>query len=432
MKDVGGCLTRWTVFLQQFNFTIKYKPGKQHGNVDGLSRTPVSDDTLVTSITCLGDLKTIQEAQQSDERILKIIIAVKSGDSSQHYKRYFWKEGLLYRSYKDPRHSPEISQLVIPSSWSNTICKILHDEAGHLGYRKTMEKVKQRYYWPRYEQDVFHWIKECQECQRRNHPPCKSKAPLGTIKAQYPFEFVSWDIMGPLPISSRGYKYILVITDIFSKCVEAFPIRATVSETLANVLVKEVIYCYGVPRYIHSDQGANLCSDVIKSLSSLLGFTLSHTSAYHPQWNGQVERFNRTLEAMLSKVVKENQRDWDTLIPPLLFAYRTAIHEATHYSLFQINFGRSPVLPIDVILGRPIDSTSVLQMPQYVENVHSKLNKAFRDVRHQTTLAHQRNKKRYDKKASEPSLKVGDCVWLLNPAINKEICFHLERPIYSR
>ena len=116
---------------------------------------------------------------------------------------------------------------------------------------------------------------------------------------------ISWDRFPSVAADTSIY----LLSQIFSV--------TTDSETLANVLVKEVMYLYGVPRYIHSDQGANLCIDVIKSLSSLLGFKLSHTSAYHPQGNGQVGRFNKTLEAMLSNVVKEHQHayDWDTHIP---------------------------------------------------------------------------------------------------------------------
>ena len=131
---------------------------------------------------------------------------------------------------------------------------------------------------------------------------------MGTIIAHYPFERISWDIMGPLPASSKGHKYILVITDMFSKWVEAFPLRVTDSETLAKVLVDEIVYRYGVPLYLHSDQGSNFNSEVITSLCKQLGIERTRTTAYHPQANGQVERFNHTLESMLSKVINDNQR----------------------------------------------------------------------------------------------------------------------------
>ena len=104
----------------------------------------------------------------------------------------------------------------------------------------------------------------------------------------------------------------MVVTDLFTKWVEAFPLRSTESTTLATVLVDEIV-CRGVPTNIKSDQGANFTSAVIQHLCSLLGIGLTQTTAYHPQGNGQVEKFSRTLEAMLAKVVQTNQRDWDIL-----------------------------------------------------------------------------------------------------------------------
>ena len=147
-------------------------------------------------------------------------------------------------------------------------------------------------------------------------------------------------------MSSRGYRYILIVTDVFTKWVEAFPLRDMVATTLAKILVDEIICRYGVPKSIHSDQGANFCSEVIQAVCKLLKIDKTRTSAYHPMGNGQVERFNRTVEAMLSKVVKDNQRDWDCHLQKALFAYRTA------FTPYHLNFGRSPNLPVDILLGR--------------------------------------------------------------------------------
>ena len=126
---------------------------------------------------------------------------------------------------------------------------------------------------------------------------------METIQVNYPFEKISWDLMGPLPVTNSGNKYILMITDLFTKWVEAFPLKETSSVTLARVMVDEVICRFGVPNSIHSDQGANFCSEVINAMCKMLNIECTQTSAYHPQGNGQVERFNRTIEAMLSKVV---------------------------------------------------------------------------------------------------------------------------------
>ena len=170
-------------------------------------------------------------------------------------------------------------------------------------------------------------------------------------------------ITGPLPTTIRGHKYILVVTDLFTKWVEAYPLQATDSETLANVFVKEIVCRYGVPTVLHSDQGANLTSSLITNMCNILGINRTRTTAYHPQGNGKVERFNRTLKTMLSKVVAENQADWDTHLPILLMAYRTAIHGSTGFTPFHILFGRSPKLPVDTILqGMNLARTLIISL----------------------------------------------------------------------
>jgi len=91
--------------------------------------------------------------------------------------------------------------VVVPASLRNTILQQVHDQLGHLGIKKTFDHVRT---WPGYEQDVKCWVKQCDQCQRRNPPHSTPVAPLGTIQASYPFEKISWDIMGPLPTSSQG------------------------------------------------------------------------------------------------------------------------------------------------------------------------------------------------------------------------------------
>ena len=100
---------------------------------------------------------------------------------------------------------------------------------------------------------------------------------------------------------------------------------------------------YGVPQQLHSDQGSNLNAEVNQKLCQLLGIERTRTTAYHPQGNGQVERFNRTVEAMLAKMVGDHHSDWDKHLQKALFAHRTSLHESTGYSPYFVNFGRSPV-----------------------------------------------------------------------------------------
>ena len=170
------------------------------------------------------------------------------------------------------------------------------------------------------------------------------------------------DIMGSLPTTFRGKKYILVITDIFCKWVEAFSLCSTNTETLASLLLNEVVYHQGVPSTLHSDKGANLTSYVVSSLSKCLGIKHTQTTAYHPQVNRQVERINRTFEAMLSKLVNENQKDWDLHIPKVLYAYRTALHEL-----------------VDLLFCR-MEEEIEKDIPQFVQNATWTLKHIYEDI----------------------------------------------------
>ena len=209
--------------------------------------------------------------------------------------------------------TPAITQTLVPTDLRPTVLQQLHNCAGHLGIKKTLERVKEIYYWPGYEGDTEKCVRECKECQQRNPPNPTPQTPLHTIEAAYPFQKLSIDIMVPLPKTSQGHKYILVVTDLFSKWIEAFPLATTDSETIAEILVNEAVCHNGVPATLHSDQAPNLCSQTVSSLCHILGIDKTRTNAYHPQGNAQVERFNRTLEAILSKRFKAANRTGTTI-----------------------------------------------------------------------------------------------------------------------
>ena len=204
---------------------------------------------------------------------------------------------------------------------------------------------------------------------------------------------------------------------------EAYPLQATDSETLANVFVKEIVCRYGVPTVLHSDQGANLTSSLITNMCNILGINRTRTTAYHPQGNG---RFNRTLKTMLSTVVAENQADWDTHLPILLMAYRTAIHGNTGFTPFHILFGRSPKLPVDTILQGPAEDEPG-SYPHYITDL-KKVHHTFRQVRESSTQAHVKQKMQYDKKTHEFHLRIGELVYLHTPAVKQGLSRKLCSP----
>jgi transposase InsO family protein len=143
----------------------------------------------------------------------------------------------------------------------------------------------------------------------------------------YPMDRIATDILGEFPLTDTGNRYILVVSDCFSKWTEAFPMPNMEAQTVAKLIVEEVICRFGVPASIHFDQGRQyenlLFSDVCKHLQ----IRKTRTTTYHPQSDGMVERFNKTLVTMMSSYVDENYRDWDESITFVMMAYRSlSIH----------------------------------------------------------------------------------------------------------
>jgi hypothetical protein len=246
-KDVGGRITRWLLFLQQFDYSITYRPGKSNANADALSRIPV-----VATMDCLTPSYTheqLQELQLQDASLKPVIEALQNGnelnsDTSPGLRRAYLYNNILHRKYQDCVTKTVHNQFIVPQTLRRVIFDHNHGHSGHLGILKTLQKIRERCYWPGYERDITEWIRSCELCQKRKAPQPTPVTPLGTIAASYPFERVSWDIMGPLTMSDRGNQYILVVMDIFSKWVEAFPLQSTTADTLATVLVNQIVCRY--------------------------------------------------------------------------------------------------------------------------------------------------------------------------------------------
>ena len=146
---------------------------------------------------------------------------------------------------------------------------------------------------------------------------------------------------------------MVVFIDYLTKWVEAFPTKDQTALTIAKLLVEQVISRHGVPRELLSDRGAAFLSSLLKDISKIMGLRKVNTTAYHPQGDGLVERFNRTLADMLSKTVEKSGRDWDECLPYVLFAYRSSMQESTRESPFHLLYGRDPCLPSEHSLSGP-------------------------------------------------------------------------------
>ena len=208
---------------------------------------------------------------------------------------YFRREGIMYRRWV-PRGREEeaaVEQIILPRQCRRTVLQIAHTIplGGHLGKKKTAERIMRRFYWPTLFREVADFCRSCQECQKSSHRrvPRSPMIPLPVITE--PFERIAMDIVGPLPHSRAGHRYILVVCDYATRYPEAVPMRSIDTEHVAEELVL-MFARVGLPREILTDQGANFTSELLAEIYRLLHIDSLRTSPYHPQTDGMVERFN--------------------------------------------------------------------------------------------------------------------------------------------
>ena len=220
--------------------------------------------------------------------------------------------------------------------------------AGHLGRKKTTDRIMQRFYWPGMFRDVEDHCRTCPACQKSSTRR-PAKAPLLSLPImEEPFQRRAMDIVGPLPRSSSRKRYILVICDYATRYPEAIALRTIDAGTVAQEL-SGFFSQVGIPAEILTNQGTNFTSQLLTKVYQLLGIKPIRTTPYHPQTDRLVERFNSTLKLMLRKAVNEEGKDWDCLLPYLLFAYCEVPQASTGFSPFELVYGRHVRGPLDVL-----------------------------------------------------------------------------------
>ena len=335
--------------------------------------------------------------------------------------KYLWsrwtnlkkRSGLWY--YKWELAEGEMQWKVwIPKSLRPRILKEHHDNrmACHFGIERTLAKLKNSpYFWPKLRTEVEDWCNKCDICFKIKPTNKKQKAPMKMYGVGEAMERVAVDILGPLPTSRKGNRFIIVIADYFTKWVEAYPVPNHTAEMVAETIVTNFFTRFGLPVTIHSDQGRDFESKLFQQMCELLGIEKTRTTPRNPQSDGMVERINRTLETMLREKVSENQLDWDDHVAISCAAYRAVPHEATRKT------------PNRMMLGRELPMPSHLQVPVpqeepsgcvYVQKLENRKQESHQDARKHLKRNRQHAKKHYDRTAHEPKFEENQWVWLFN------------------
>ncbi|GBM90897.1 Retrovirus-related Pol polyprotein from transposon 412 [Araneus ventricosus] len=200
-------------------------------------------------------------------------------------------DGVLYRKWESDDGSSCRWQLILPKHRIQEVLRETHDSAsgGHFGVMKALSKTRERFYWDRLRDDVEKWCRECHACGARKGPKTRTKGRLQRYNVGTTFERMALDILGPLPVTTKGNRYLLVLMDYFTKWPEAIPITDQEASTVAEELVRARISRYGVPMILHSDRGTNFNSALFTELCKLFGILKTRTTALHPESDGMVE-----------------------------------------------------------------------------------------------------------------------------------------------
>ena len=328
------------------------------------------------------------------------------------------RDGLLKRRFESADGTTVRWQIVWPQVLIEDFMKIAHGRmtGGHLGRHRTALSIQSRAYWPTWSSDLDDFMKRCETCARFHRGALRRQASMKISLAGEPWEKVSVDITGPHPRSSTGKKYILTIVDHFSKWAEAIPLSSHTAPVVAQALMTHVFSRFGAPLQLLTDRGAEFESELFAELMRWMGIDKLRSTAYKPSTNGVVERFHRTLNSLLAKVINESHRDWDQRLPQVLAAYRASPHASTGYSPNRLFLGREAKMPLDLLMGLPANESSAnLPVNDFVRQMKSQTERCYEIARNHLRVAAERRKATYDVRVKKTEFEIGDWVWYWYP-----------------
>ena len=314
-------------------------------------------------------------------------------------------------------------RLCIPSTERRRLLKQYHEQYAHCGISRMYDKLCERVWWPRMLRDIVDYIRRCELCQ-------KSKGNVNKIFPRpmdlptRPWSHVHFDHVGPLVTTQNGRCYILTIVDRFTRYAEAFAVVDITTEETAQILVNHIICRYGIPDVVGSDRGPVMVGLVLNQVFKMLGIKRVKTAAHHPQSNGVVEIFNKTLKSTLRIWSQENQKDWDELLPFAVFAYNTSFHSLLRETPYYLNHGiQARDITDDISESDYYNNASI---HGYAKALVDRLLTTHHRVRE---LLEQNNEKREKKMLEEKPIGfcVGDNVLLYDPTTPRGVSRKLVR-----
>jgi RNase H-like domain found in reverse transcriptase/Integrase zinc binding domain/Chromo (CHRromatin Organisation MOdifier) domain/Integrase core domain/Reverse transcriptase (RNA-dependent DNA polymerase) len=432
-----GRIYRWVLFLQDFRLCVDHVRGELNGFADALSRcrahgelSEAMQDAERVLLHHLGEEKKDEHCEMAEEqKACPEVIAIRHWLANgtlptgwerkkersemlkavlgKHMDRFSEEGDILWISGREG----ESRRLVVPISARRDLLRLKHDSVmgGHLGAPKTLELLKPRYWWPRMGEDIREYVQSCPDCQRvKGNWKVPGDLSPGPITA--PFEHIHIDLMGPLPETVSGNKYIMSVVDRSTKRVDLLAIPNKEARTIAWELVSRIICWYGsCPSSIQTDQGTEFVNQVVRNVTNLLGINHVRGAAYHPQTNGMVERMNLPVQRILATFGGIAQNIWDQYLPFAMFAINNSVSASTGETPNYLVFGRRGFDPADQVFGLTQPQLQALSSEKWLR----RLEEARRIAAQHQEISQQTMKERFDKDKEKHSYGLGDRVWVL-------------------
>jgi len=443
VKDPPQRLARWVMSLMDYDLTFIHRKGKDNIVADALSRLKrkgevtdepeedkdVEGDVVVINAVALeGDVtqaaldetfnKEIKEwrsCQEEEEQYGAMIKWLEDGirphdeDTwewiSMHEDRYVIQDGLLkYVEVVSRGKSCTVNTMVVvPRSKVFGLIAKCHESpliGAHQGTKRLYPKIRERFWWPRMYTDIEEQVASCTICMSVGKATAKKSKIGGHGVGGNPFEYIAMDLLS-LPVSYLGNKYAMVVMDYHSRYAMVAPLKTKEASEVAQTLLEKVIMVYGPPQKLLTDNGGEFKNKIMQQLCQSLKIKKKFTSPYNPQADGMVERFNRTLVRMLACYIEPNQRNWDLVLPMMVYAYNTTSCSAHGLSPFEIVFGRKANSSMDIDGVGDQESTG-----GYDKDIKDYVNFL-------TAEGKQKQRSNADKKRREPpQYKPGDVIWI--------------------
>ena len=474
LKQPTGLWFRWLEELQDYDFEVKHKPGIENTNADNLSRSnhlpppteeeieegasehsrniqeleqivaELDKDERVKEIKRIelsrksirrmhefgGDISIpeIIRAQKTDPTVAEVRLWVENGrcpdkeelkGKNEELRRYAQvfevlklQQDVLYNVKRLNTTEEDVIRVVIPEElrdacfyWSHQ-----HITAGHFSHDATVARAQMKFFYPGMYADLRQKVENCGDCLAKKKKLKIKDAEHHPQRTGHPGQRIYIDLVGPLPETSLKERYILTVEDGFTRYVSAYPIPNKEAATVARALFNEHCSKFGFPEGLHSDNGKEFCNEIWDQLCERIGIRKTTTPTYNPNSN-IVERFHRTLNAMLRVVLERDDTEWARFLPAITLAFNTKVNASTGVTPYLATFGREAKLPVDFVIPTPQAESRTIN--NHVAEMIKRFKKIYAEIRKNNEAIIRRNANAYSGKQHD--YDVGQRVWYLCP-----------------